>query len=82
MPVADRVVPQLLVCVNVAPLHTAAGSTAVPSRQGAYQDYYTRFAAAVRGEGAFPVPAEEALHTLEVLDAARTSAEQNRVVRA
>jgi predicted dehydrogenase len=52
----------------------------VPSEQGAYQDYYTRFAAALRGEGDFPVPAEQAVHTLEVLDAARISAEKNRVV--
>jgi predicted dehydrogenase len=61
-------------------LNTAAGSVPVPSQRGAYQDYYTCFAAALRGEAAFPVPAEEAVHTLEVLDAARTSATQNRVV--
>jgi predicted dehydrogenase len=61
-------------------LHTAAGSVSVPSEQGAYQDYYTRFAAALRGDGDFPVPAEQAVHTLEVLDAARASAEQNRVL--
>jgi len=61
-------------------LRTAAGAVRVPSEQGAYQDYYTRFAAALRGDGDFPVPAEQAVHTVEVLDAARTSAEQNRVV--
>ncbi|HVH22036.1 MAG TPA: Gfo/Idh/MocA family oxidoreductase [Pseudonocardia sp.] len=61
-------------------LRTADGATTVPSEQGAYQDYYTRFAAAVAGEGEFPVPAEQAVHTLEVLDAARTSAERNEVV--
>ena len=61
-------------------LHTAAGSVSVPSEQGAYQDYYPRFAAALRGAGDFPVPAEQAVHTLEVLDAARASAEQNRVL--
>lgn len=61
-------------------LNTAAGSVPVPSEQGAYQDFYTRFAAALRGDGAFPVPAEEAVHTLEVLDAARASAAENRVV--
>jgi predicted dehydrogenase len=61
-------------------LHTADGTTTVPSEQGAYQEYYTRFAAAVAGEGEYPVPAEQALHTLEVLDAARTSAERNEVV--
>jgi predicted dehydrogenase len=52
----------------------------VPSERGAYQDYYTQFAAALRGAAEFPVPATEAVHTLEVLDAARTSAEENRVV--
>jgi predicted dehydrogenase len=61
-------------------LRTAAGARPVPSERGAYQDYYSRFAAAVRGEGDFPVPAEQAVHTLEVLDAARTSADGNRVV--
>jgi predicted dehydrogenase len=61
-------------------LNTEAGSRKVPSEQGAYQDYYTRFAAALRGDGDFPVPAEQAVHTLEVLDAARTSAAENRVV--
>jgi predicted dehydrogenase len=61
-------------------LNTAAGSERVPSAQGAYQEFYRRFAAALRGEGEFPVPAEEAVHTLEVLDAARVSAAENRVV--
>ena len=62
-------------------LNTAAGSVPVPSEQGAYQDYYTRFAAALRGDGDFPVPAEQAVQTLEVLDAARISAAENRVVQ-
>jgi predicted dehydrogenase len=61
-------------------LHTAAGATPVPSERGAYQDYYTQFAAALRGEAPFPVPAEEAVHTLAVLDAARVSAQERRVV--
>ena len=61
-------------------LHTAAGSRPVPSERGAYQDYYTRFAAALRGDGDFPVPAAQAVDTLEVLDAARVSAAENRVV--
>jgi predicted dehydrogenase len=61
-------------------LHTTTGAVVVPSERGAYQDFYTQFAAALRGEADFPVPAAEAVHTLEVLDAARTSAEQNRVV--
>jgi predicted dehydrogenase len=45
----------------------------VPSEQGAYSDYYTRFAAAVDGRGPQPVPAAEAIETLAVLDAARRS---------
>jgi predicted dehydrogenase len=61
-------------------LHTAAGSTPVPSEQGAYQAYYTQFAAALRGEAEFPVPASDAVRTLEVLDAARTSAVERRVM--
>ena len=52
----------------------------MPSERGAYQDYYTRFAAALRGDGDFPVPAAQAVSTLEVLDAARVSAAENRVV--
>lgn len=65
---------------NWGVLRTAAGAEKVPSAQGAYQDYYARFAAALRGEGEFPVPAAQAVHTLEVLDAARASAEANEVV--
>ena len=62
-------------------LRTAAGATRVPSERGAYQDYYAQFAAAARGEGPWPVPAEEGVRTLEVLDAARASAVEGRVVR-
>jgi predicted dehydrogenase len=53
----------------------------VPSERGAYQDYYAQFAAAARGEGPWPVPGEEGIRTLEVLDAARASALEGRVVR-
>jgi hypothetical protein len=34
----------------------------------------------LHGEQAFPVPAEQAVDTLAVLDAARTSAAENRTV--
>ncbi len=61
-------------------LSTEAGRVRVPSERGAYQDYYSQFAAALRGEAELPVPASEALHTLEVLDAARVSALEGRVV--
>ena len=59
---------------------TIAGekSIKVPSEQGAYQDFYSQFAAAALGNAAQPVPAAEAIGTLEVLDAARTSALENR----
>ena len=40
----------------------------------------TPVAAPLRGDGDFPVPAEQAVHTLEVLDAARVSDAENRVV--
>jgi predicted dehydrogenase len=61
-------------------LYTSASHARVPSERGAYQDYYTQFAAAMRGAGEFPVPASEAVHTLEVLDAARASGEEHRIV--
>ncbi|HEY5843297.1 MAG TPA: Gfo/Idh/MocA family oxidoreductase [Mycobacterium sp.] len=61
-------------------LHTAQGAEAVPSQQGAYQDYYTEFAAAVAGTGPQPVPARTALGTIAVLAAAREAAETGRSV--
>ncbi len=61
-------------------LNTVAGSRRVPSERGAYQDYYSQFAAAFRGEGLYPVPAEEGIRTLRVLDAALTSALEGRLV--
>ena len=62
---------------------TIAGESSikVPSEQGAYQDFYSQFAAAALGNAAQPVPAAEAIGTLEVLDAARTSALEDRVVQ-
>jgi predicted dehydrogenase len=61
-------------------LSTADGATPVPSEQGAYQDYYSQFAAALRGHAPFPVPAVEVIPTLEVLDAARESDASGTVV--
>ena len=63
-----------------ATLSTAEGSRRVPSAQGAYSDYYARFAAAVTGTGPQPVPGAEAVHTLAVLDAARLSADQGTTI--
>ncbi|MCW6508889.1 Gfo/Idh/MocA family protein [Lichenifustis flavocetrariae] len=61
-------------------LRTAEGVEPVPSEQGRYHDYYTAFAKAVRDGTAPPVTAEEAIQTLAVLDAARLSAAEDRVV--
>jgi predicted dehydrogenase len=61
-------------------LRTSGGAVLVPSVRGAYQDFYAQFAAALAGAGELPVPAEEAILTLEVLDAARTSDAEGRVV--
>lgn len=65
---------------NWGTLRTAAGAETVPSEQGRYHAYYEAFAEAVRTGGAPPVPAEDAVATLAVLDAARASAEQGRTV--
>jgi predicted dehydrogenase len=62
-------------------LSTARGVQRVPSAQGSYADYYSRFAAAVAGTGPQPVPAAEAVGTLAVLDAARISAAEGTTVR-
>lgn len=61
-------------------LATQSGNQPVPSAQGRYHDLYAAFAAAVRGEGAQPVPALDAVRTLAVLDAARLSAERGSSV--
>jgi predicted dehydrogenase len=62
-------------------LRTVSGVERVPSEQGRYHDYYTDFARAVTKGDAPPVTAEEAIETLEVLDAAYLSARECRVVR-
>ena len=61
-------------------LRTASGAEHVPSEQGRYHDYYTAFARAVREGMPPPVTAEDAVRTLAVLDAARTSAAEGRTV--
>lgn len=61
-------------------LRTADSVAPVPSAQGRYQDYYSAFATAVATGSAPPVQASEAINVLRVLDAARTSAIENRVV--
>lgn len=65
---------------NWGTLRTDAGEERIPSEQGRYHDYYEGFARAVRDNTAPPVTAEEAIRTLEVLDAARRSALEGRSV--
>ncbi|WP_260236049.1 Gfo/Idh/MocA family oxidoreductase [Curtobacterium sp. ZW137] len=61
-------------------LTTESGTASVPSAQSSYTDYYERFARAVRGEGTVPVSVDDAVHVVEVLDAARRAAESGQVV--
>lgn len=61
-------------------LHTAAGQRTVPSEQGRWHDFYSQFAASIRGDGPPPVPAEEAIMTLEVVEAAKRSAATGSVI--
>jgi len=61
-------------------LTTSAGTVEVPSAQSSYTDYYERFARAVRGLGPVPVPVDDAVHVVDVLDAARRSAESGETV--
>lgn len=61
-------------------LTTESGTVDVPSAQSSYTDYYERFARAVRGLGPVPVPVDDAVHVVEVLDAARRSAASGETV--
>lgn len=65
---------------NEGTLALSASSRRIPSAQGNYATFYEEFARAIRGEGPQPVPAEEGVRTLEVLDAARRSDAEQRVV--
>jgi predicted dehydrogenase len=62
-------------------LTTKDGERRVPSSQGRWQDFYSRFAAATRGQGPQPVPAAEALHVLQIIEAAKASAAAGSTVR-
>lgn len=52
----------------------------VPTVPGAYERFYGGVAAALRGEGPMPVDPWDAVRNLEVLDAARRSADERQVV--
>ncbi|MFE1983644.1 Gfo/Idh/MocA family oxidoreductase [Streptomyces mirabilis] len=53
----------------------------IASNRGRWDLFYTAFAAAVRGKGPVPVDPWDAVATATVLDAARSSARDGRVVR-
>ncbi|MCW4457291.1 Gfo/Idh/MocA family protein [Microbacterium sp. MPKO10] len=61
-------------------LRTSAGSRSIPSRQGDYTRYYDEFARAIESGEAGPVPAEQGVTVLRVLDAARRSAAEHYAV--
>jgi predicted dehydrogenase len=62
-------------------LFATAGSAPITLSRGAWDTYYPAFARAVRGEGAPPVNASDAVVTAEVLEAARISAASRVEVR-
>jgi predicted dehydrogenase len=55
-------------------LYLGGNAEPVPSERGRWDLYYPAFAAAVRGDGPVPVDPQDAVRTMTVLDAARTSA--------
>lgn len=58
----------------------AAAPVPVPNEAGDYRRLWTALAAAVRGEGPVPVPAQQAIEVIELLDAGLRSAGQGREV--
>jgi len=60
---------------------TAEGSAPITLERGAWDTYYPTFAKAVRGEGAPPVEAVDAVATADVLEAARLSVQSGTTVR-
>ncbi|WP_345713897.1 Gfo/Idh/MocA family protein [Kineococcus glutinatus] len=61
-------------------LHRGGHVRAVPAERGRWDEFYERFAAAVRGTGPVPVDPWDAVATATVLDAARRSAAEGRSV--
>lgn len=53
----------------------------VRSEPGAYQDFYAQMAAAIRDGAPVPVDPEDAAKGLEIIEAARRSAAEGRVIR-
>jgi scyllo-inositol 2-dehydrogenase (NADP+) len=61
-------------------LGTPAQRTTVPSEPGAYQAYYVAVRDALRGVGPLPVTIDQAAQVIAVIEAARQSARDGRVV--
>jgi predicted dehydrogenase len=61
-------------------VHRGGGGEPVPTLPGAWDTFYPAFAAAVRGRGPLPVDPRDAVATATVLDAARRSAVEGRLV--
>ena len=61
-------------------IRTGAGVRRIPSARGAYQHFYTAVARALRTGGPLPVTADDAVAVTAILDAARTSALEHRIV--
>ncbi len=66
---------------NRCVLETPDARELVPLERGAYQRFYVELAEALRSGGPVPISLDDAITTLEVLEAARTSALEERVVR-
>lgn len=61
-------------------LHRGTTGAPVRSERGRWDTFYPAVARAVRGEGPMPVDPQDAVRTMTVLDAARTSAQTGRTV--
>lgn len=58
--------------------YTEDAKTVIPSVLGGYQHFFIALAKAIRGEGANPVPAVEALQGIKIIEAALQSSEEGR----
>jgi len=67
----------ITLATGVAGLELTGRLTGLP---GAYETFYRDMAAAVRGDGAVPVAAEDARDTVRIIELARGSSEQGRAV--
>ena len=61
-------------------LHLSSGTETVRTVPGAWTGFYRELALALRGQGELPVSADDAIHVLDVLEAARRSSESGTVV--